>query len=55
MNDSVFMCGYRGDEGRGEQRRGLRTKALMRDLGIRLECQQNSFCKNWKNIVEVNQ
>ena len=27
-----------GAEGRGEQRRGLRTKALMRDLGTRLAC-----------------
>ena len=43
-----------GAEGRGEQRRGLRTKALMRDLGTRLECRQR-FCKNWKNFVEVNQ
>ena len=30
----------RGAEGRGEQRRGLRTKALIWDLGIRLECLQ---------------
>ena len=29
--------GGRGGEG-GEQRRGLRTKALMQDLGTRLEC-----------------
>ena len=44
----------RGAEGRGEQRRGSRTKALMRDLGTRLECRHKSFCKNWKNIVEIN-
>ena len=30
--------GWGVGEGRGEQRRGLRTKALMRDLGTRLEC-----------------
>ena len=30
-------------EGRGEQRRGLRTKPLMRDLGTRLNCQQKVF------------
>ena len=34
-------------------RRDLRTKALMRDLGTRLECRLRVFCKNWKNIVEV--
>ena len=27
-----------GGEGQGKQRRGLRTKALMLDLGTRLEC-----------------
>ena len=39
----------RGAEGRGEQRRGLRTKALMRDLGARLECQQRVFVKAWRS------
>ena len=34
-----------GGEGRGEQRRGLRTKALMRDLGTRLECRQKVFVR----------
>ena len=29
-----------GAEGRAEKRRGLRTKALMQDLGTRLECRQ---------------
>ena len=39
----------RGDEGRGEQQRGLCTKALMWDLGTRLECQQIVFGKAlWK-------
>ena len=35
----------RGAEGRGEQRRGLRTKALMRDLGTRLESRQSDLPK----------
>ena len=33
-----FHKSNQGGEGRGEQRRGLRTKALMWDLGTRLEC-----------------
>ena len=43
-----------GESG-GEQRRRLRTKALMRDLETRPECRQRVLCENWKNIVEVNQ
>ena len=35
-----------GGEGRGEQRRGLRMKALMRDLETRPECRHKTFCKN---------
>ena len=41
---SQLISGYKfetrgaGGEGRGEQRRGLRTKTLMQDLGTRLEC-----------------
>ena len=37
-----------GGEGWGEQRRGLHTKALMRDLGTRLESKN---CGN-KSIVD---
>ena len=40
----------RGAEGRGEQRRGLRTKALMRDLGTRLECRQRVFVRTGKTL-----
>ena len=35
-----------GVVGRGEQRRDLQTKALMRNLGTRFECRQRT-CKNW--------
>ena len=42
----------RGTKGWGEQRRGLRTKALMRDLGTRLACQHKSFCKRHHLTVE---
>ena len=44
-----------GGEGRGEQRRGLHTKALMRDLRTRLECRQRVFVRTEKTFVEVNQ
>ena len=37
---AAIVRSCKGAEGRGEQRRGLRTKALMRDLGTRLECRQ---------------
>ena len=37
---SLIFEQARGAEGRDEQRRGLRTKALTRDLGTRLECRQ---------------
>ena len=37
-------------EGQGEQRRGLRTKALMRDLGTRLECGQRVFVRTGKPL-----
>ena len=40
----------RGAEGRGEQRRGLRTKALIRDLGTRLECRQRVFVRTGKTL-----
>ena len=44
-----------GGEGRGEQRRGLGTKALMRDLGTRLECRQRAFVRTrqtlWKKSI----
>ena len=44
----------RGAEGRSEQHRGLRTKALMRDLGTRLECRHRVFVRTgkvlWKQI-----
>ena len=39
-----------GGEGRGEQRRGLHMKALMRDLGTRLACRHHSFCKKRKTL-----
>ena len=51
----ICKCEYslhQGAERRGKQRRDLRTKALMRDLGTRLACRH---VKNWKNIVEINQ
>ena len=39
-----------GGEGRSEQRRGLRTKALMRDLGTRFECRHRVFVKTGKTL-----
>ena len=43
-----------GGQGQGEQRRGFRTKALMRDLGTRGECRQRVFVRTrttlWKWI-----
>ena len=39
-----------GAEGRGEQRRGLRTKVLMRDLGTRLECRHGVFVGTGKTL-----
>ena len=39
-----------GAEGRGELRRGLCTKALMRDLGNRLECRQRVFVRTGKTL-----
>ena len=35
----------RGAEGRHEQHRGLRKKALMRDLGTRLKCRHGVFVR----------
>ena len=43
------MSSSRGAEGRAEQRRGLRTKALMRDLETRLECRQRVFVRTGKH------
>ena len=40
----------RGAEGRGEQRRGLRTKASMRDLGTRLACRHRVFVRTGKTL-----
>ena len=40
----------RGAEGRGEQRRRLRMKALMRDLETRLECRQRVFVRTGKTL-----
>ena len=51
----LFSSVVEGAEGRHEQRRVLRTKALMRDLGTKLECRQRVFVRTGKNIVEVNQ
>ena len=51
----VTLKGDRLKQGRVEQRRSLRTKALMWYLGTRLACRHKSFCKNWKNIMEINQ
>ena len=34
--------------------RGLRKEVLMRDMGTIPEC-RHRVCKNWKNIVEINQ
>ena len=45
------MVGFdRGAEGRSEQRRGLRTKALMWDLGTRLECRHRVFVRTGKTL-----
>ena len=45
---------YQGAEGRGEQRPGLCTKALMRDLGTILECRDRVFVRTgrtlWKQV-----
>ena len=35
---------------RGKQHRGLRTKALMRDLGTRLECRHRVFVRTEKTL-----
>ena len=45
-----IIRGGGGGEGRGKQRRGLRTKALMRDLGTRLECRQRVFVRTGKTL-----
>ena len=46
---------YKGAEGQAEQRRGLRTKALMRDLRTRLECRHRVFVRTGKTLVkEIN-
>ena len=53
VRDKDFLNGCpwcdQGAEGRGEQRRGLRTKALIRDLGTRLECRQRVFVRSGKH------
>ena len=41
---------WQGAEGRSEERRGLRTKALMRDLGTRLECRHRVFVRTGKTL-----
>ena len=38
---------------RGKQQRGMRTKALMKGLGTRPDCQLRCFRKNRENIVEM--
>ena len=45
-----LLRGGGGGEGRGEQRRGLRSKALMRDLGTRLECRQRGLVRTGKTL-----
>ena len=47
-----FISLEQGAKGRGEQRRRLRTKALMRDLGTRLECRQRAFVKTGKTLCK---
>ena len=37
-------------QGRGEQGRDLRTKALLRDLGTKLECQHRVFVRSGKTL-----
>ena len=37
-------------QSRGKQHRGLRTKALMQDLGTGLECPHRFFCKTEKTL-----
>ena len=56
VKSSVDLCclqcvsiQIRGTEGRGEQRCCLRTKALMRDLGARLECRHRVFVRTGKH------
>ena len=46
----IVSGGGGGGEGRGEQRRGLRTKALMRDLGTRLACRHRVFVRTGKTL-----
>ena len=51
--ESCLECGsiqIRGGEGRGEQRRGLRTKALTRDLETRLESRHRVFVRTGKTL-----
>ena len=51
--DSCLQCGsiqIRGAEGPSEQCRGLLMKALMQDLGTRLECRHRVFVKNGKTL-----
>ena len=47
------MIKDRGAEGRGEQRRRLHTKALMRDLGTRLECRHRGFIRTGKTLCKL--
>ena len=45
MSSYEMQYSGRGAEDRGEQRRGLRKKALMWHLGTRLECRHGVFVK----------
>ena len=47
---TTHFCQDQGVKGRSEQRRSLHTKALMRDLGTRLECRQRVFVRTGKTF-----
>ena len=50
LQGGSIQIGMGGAKGRGEQRRGLRTKVLMRDLGTRLECRHGVFVGTGKTL-----
>ena len=48
--NGVTLKWKQGGEGRGEQRCGLCRKALMWDLGTRLECRHRGFVRTGKTL-----
>ena len=47
---SVYRMFFPRGQSRGKQHRGLRTKALMWDLGTRLECRHRVFARTGKTL-----